>query len=192
MSSMCAANVAAMTRPRSTIFLHIADAPVSPWATAYAHSPPEPNISIAYTHHIAQQPPTASPPQSLTFSCGPTILHAPRTPTIIIWRTRRQPIVPNCVYLSSCAFGGNSHLDLKICAHCSRVSNMACILSNMTTARSSKLCQYFLQYFSSLRYSRLKINYTKVRFHPKCCSLCIGDGSGLLRLCRSSKSKCRK
>ena len=138
MSSMCAANVAAMTRPRSTIFLHIADAPVSPWATAYAHSPPEPNISIAYTHHVAQQPPTASPPQSLTFSCGPTILHAPRTPTIIIWRTRRQPIVPNCVYLSSCAFGGNSHLDLKICAHCSRVSNMACILSFKHDNRSKQ------------------------------------------------------
>lgn len=37
---------------------------------------PEPNISIAYTHHVAQQPPTASPPQSLTFSYGPTILNA--------------------------------------------------------------------------------------------------------------------
>jgi hypothetical protein len=36
----------------------------------------EPNISIAYTHHITQQPPTASPPQSLTFSYGPTILNA--------------------------------------------------------------------------------------------------------------------
>lgn len=102
---MCAANVAAMTRSRSTILLHIADAPVSLWATAYAHSPPKPNISIAYTHHIAQQPPAASPPQSLTFSYGPTILNAPRKPTIIIWRTKRQPTLPKCVYLSSHEFG---------------------------------------------------------------------------------------
>jgi len=65
----------------------------------------QPNTRSAYNQHVTQQPPTASPLESLTFSHGPTILQAPRTPTVIIWRTKRQRTLPKRVF----AIWDNSH-----------------------------------------------------------------------------------
>ena len=48
--------------------------------------------------------------------------------------------------------------------HCNRVSNMACIISDMTSTRSSKLNQYFLHPFSFLWLCRQNFGYTRCRF----------------------------
>ena len=110
---------------------------------------PEPNISIAYTHHVAQQPPTASPPRSLTFSYGPTILKRPQSSYGAL--SANPPCRTACI----CGLVGldeQSSLSETLCSTqmiAILLSNMACIVSNAMSACSSTLYQSYIQSFQS-------------------------------------------